>query len=103
MKIVNTCIPKSLFELYTIANRSNRFILPRIRLATIMNRSFIYQSKKILNYLLQNDIKYDELSIPIFKNRLKRHLLHMQSRSLKGDDSWLPCNHDLFSNITFHF
>ena len=100
MKIVEKCTPKSIYKLYTISDRSHRFVLPRIRLSTVMNRSFIYQSEKILNYLLQNDIKYHELTVTIFKNRLKKHLLYNQGRSLKGDDSWLLCNHDLFSNIT---
>ncbi len=75
MKIVENCSPKSIYEFYTISERSHRFVLPRIRLTTIMNRSFVYKSQKILNHLLQNDIKYNELTATIFKNRLKKHLL----------------------------
>ena len=85
MKIVDDCIPKTIYELYTISNRSYHFILPRIRLNTIMKHSFIYQSMKILNYLLQNDINYNELSISIFKCRLKRHLLYNQCTENYGN------------------
>ena len=54
-----------------------------------------------MNYLLQQDIKYYELSPDNFKTRLKKHLTFTQSLSINGDDEWLPCNHDIFSDVTF--
>ena len=100
MKIVTICTPKALFDFYVISERSNRFILPLFSLTGNMNKSFVFNSMKILNYLLQHDIKYHELSFENFKVRLKRHLLAIQFKSVDGDDSWLPCNHDIFSFVT---
>ncbi len=100
MKIIKTKIPSTLYSLFTRSSRSNRFIFPLFNLTSIMNKSFVYNSKKLLNYLLQHDIKYHELPITSFKTRLKKHLMYVQSKSINGDDSWLPCNHDLFSNVT---
>ncbi len=99
MKIVKSGIPCSINEYFKISETSKRFILPKIRLTSVMQRSFVYNSKKILNHLLNNDISYCKLSVDIFKTRLRKHLLYLQSKSLNGDDSWLPCNHDLFSHI----
>ena len=60
-----------------------------------------YNGSKIINHLLECDIPYFGLiSIPVFKSRLKRHLLFMQSKSRSGDEDWLQCNHDIFSDIT---
>ncbi len=100
MKIVEYCSPVTIYNMYKISERSHRFILPKVSLTEIMNKSFTYQSMKILNYLIQHDIKYYELSIDNFKTRLKKHLLNLQSVSVNGEDDWLPCNHDLFSDIT---
>ena len=101
MKIVVSAIPKSIRNKFTLSERSDRIILPKFKLMTIMKRSFVYNSAKILNYFLDHDIIYNRLSIKVFKTRLKKHLLAIQSKSLQGDDSWLPCNHDIFSSITF--
>ena len=101
MKIVRLCTPKALFDFYVISERSNRFILPLFSLTSNMNKSFVFNSMKILNYLLQHDIEYHDLSFENFKARLKKHLLAIQFKSVnKGDDYWLPCNHDIFSFVS---
>ena len=100
-KIVQFESPIAIYEFFDISIRSQRFIIPKFRLSKIMNKSFIYNSSKILNYLLQQDIKYYELSPDNFKTRLKKHLTFTQSLSINGDDEWLPCNHDIFSDVTF--
>ena len=99
MKIVTSGIPISLYNYYKISEKSKRFILPKTRLSSVQKRSFVYKSKKILNYLSVNDITYYDLSVNTFKNRLRKHLLYLQSKSLIGDDSWLPCNPDLFFDV----
>ncbi len=100
MKIYKFEIPKNLFDFYEISKISDRFIPPKFNLSTIKVKSFIYNSTIILNFLLKNDIHYCELSIANFKLRLKKHLLHNQSKSVHGDESWLPCNHNLFSGVS---
>ena len=99
MKIINSKSPPVLYSLYEISERSKRLILPKFSLTRLMNKSFIYKSSKLLNNLITQNIKYYELPLPIFKTRLKRHLLFLQSVSRAGDSSWLPCNHDLFSDV----
>ena len=99
MKIVTSKSPKIIFMKFNVSGRSLRLIYPLFKSTKIMNSSFVYNSSKILNHLLQNDIKYYDLSLSVFKSRLKRHLMFVQSQSLDGDDSWLPCNHDIFSDV----
>ena len=100
MKVIQTNVPYLLNEMFQHSIRSNRLIMPRLSLSTIKNKSFVVNSVKILNYLLDHDIQYNILSIQQFKNRLKRHLLAIQMQSIEGDDSWLPCNHDIFSTVS---
>ncbi len=99
MKIMNSKSPPALFSFYNISERSKRLIPPKFNLTRLMNKSFIYKSSKLLNHLITQDIKYYELPLSIFKKRLKRHLLFLQSLSRAGDSSWLPCNHHLFSDV----
>ena len=99
MKVVTSQNPKLLFKHFMISARSSRLILPKFKSSKLMNGSFVYNASKILNFLKQNDIDYSNLSLNVFKLRLKRHLLFCQSQSVDGDDSWLPCNHDLFSDV----
>ena len=101
MKIIRTYIPIPVYNRFVISKASNRCIIPKFTLNKIKNRSFIFNSSKILNYFIQHDIKYYELSVDVFKKRLKKHLLFTQSISVKRDDCWLPCNHNLFSDIVF--
>ena len=66
----------------------------------IFSTHFRIKGSKILNYSLEHDIPYHGLiSEIVFKSRLKRHLLAIQSQSRTGDSGWLPCNHDIFSDV----
>ena len=99
-KIIESGTPITIRSMYVVSEHSDRLITPKIKLSLALNNSFIYNSQKILNFLLNHDIPYNKISLKTFKKRLKRHLLAIQSTSLVGDDSWLPCNHDLFSSIS---
>ena len=59
MKIVVSAIPKSIKDKFTFSERSDRIILPKFNLVSTMKRSFVYNSAKILNYLLEHDIIYN--------------------------------------------
>ena len=85
MKILNTNTPKLINEFFTISSRSGRFIYPKFNLEYYKTKSFIFNGSKILNYLLQQDIPYTEITNSTFKARLKRHLLTIQSQSIAGD------------------
>ncbi len=100
MKILNSKSPPALLRFFTVSSRSNRLLLPKFTLSQNMKKSYVYQSSKILNHLITQDIKYYELNISCFKSRIKKHLLFMQYVSRTGDSSWLPCNHDLFSDVS---
>ena len=100
MRILNQAIPADIFSKFTISERSYRLIYPMFKSNKIKNHNFVFNSSKILNYLLVNDIPYYILSVPVFKKRLKVHLLNTQNASINGDVNWLPCNHNLFSHIT---
>ena len=74
--------------------------LPKFNFESFIAKSFMFNSSKILNYLLGNDIPYmNVISDSVFKSRLKFHLLTLQGQSRAGDDDWLPCNHDIFSSV----
>ena len=99
MKILTDQSPKQLFEYFVKSTILNRLIQPKFKLTSFRDRSFSHHGSKILNYLLKHDIIYTEVSKIVFTARLKRHLLFTQSQSIAGDDAWLPCNHDIFSDI----
>ena len=101
MKIVFMKSPTLLSNYFNVSKRSNRLILPSFHYESLKQKSFIYNGSKILNYLIDQDIPYMNISVPVFKTRLKKHLLFIQGRSVNGDDAWLPCNHSLFSDIRF--
>ena len=101
MKIVFMKSPTLLSNYFNVSKRSNRLILPSFHYESLKQKSFIYNGSKILNYLIDQDIPYMNISVPVFKARLKKHLLFIQGRSVNGDDAWLPCNHSLFSDIRF--
>ena len=100
MRVLETHIPIAIFNMFIVSSRSNRMILPKLQKSSTMKSSFIFNSSKILNYFYQHDVPYYILSVNVFKHRIKNHLQKTQSISVNGDDSWLPCNHNLFSNIT---
>ena len=99
MSILKSQSPVQIFKLFHVSERSSRLLLPKFVKSKIMYNNFIYNASKILNFLYDNDIPYSILSPPVFKKRLKNHLLNMQNKSLSGDANWLLCNHNLFSDI----
>ena len=65
-------------------------------------KSFIFNSSKVLNYLLVHNVPYfDTVSEHTFKYRLKSHLLYLQGQCRAGDMEWLPCNQTIFSDVRF--
>ena len=99
MKILNTGSPKNLSEFFNVSAHSGRIIFPKFNLEFFKSKSFVFNGSRILNYFLQQDIPFTEISHSVFKTRVKRHLLTIQSHSVAGDSSWLPCNHNIFSNV----
>ena len=100
MKVISTQSPCLLFNFFQPSVRSNRLLLPKFNYESLKKKSFVYNGSKIINYLINHDIPFFGLiSLPVFKIRLKRHLLTIQGRSRSGDDAWLQCNHDIFSDI----
>ena len=90
-------VPNIKREMFVLSNRSSRIILPSFSLRTIRNISFIFNPAKIINFLLDHDIKYNVLTNEQFKKILKIHLIAIRMKSIKRDDSWLPCNQNIFS------
>ena len=99
MKILNTGSPKNLSEFFNVSAHSGRIIFPKFNLEFFKSKSFVFNGSRILNYFLQQDIPFTGISHSVFKTRVKRHLLTIQSHSVAGDSSWLPCNHNIFSNV----
>ena len=100
MRVLDNKVPHNLFNLFNISERSGRLLLPKFSLSKARDNSFIFNASKILNYLLEHAIPYHILSAAVFKLRLKKHLMNIQNLSVDGDENWLPCNYNLFSNIT---
>ena len=100
MRLLTTHVPVNIMQMFKVSERSYRLIFPKFSHTKIKNNSFVFNSSKILNYLLDHAIPYYILSDKVFKHRFKSHLINIQNLSLEGDDNWLPCNHDLFSNIS---
>ena len=98
-KILNTDSPKNLREFFTVSAHSGRIIFPKFNLEFFKSKSFVFNGSRILNYFLQQDIPFTGISHSVFKTRVKRHLLTIQSQSVAGDSSWLPCNHNIFSDV----
>ena len=58
VKIVKFSCPLAIYNLYNISQRLKRLLLPKILSSEILGKSFIFNSTKILNYLINKDIKY---------------------------------------------
>ena len=84
IRIFNQAIPINISSKFTISERSYRLLYPMLKSNKIKNHNFIFNSSKILNYLLAHDITYYILSVPVFKKRLKVHLLNVQNASING-------------------
>ena len=99
MRLIEEKIPVNIYNRFTLSDRSSKILYPKFSMSKIKNNDFIFNSSKILNHLLGHDIPYHILPMTTFKKRMKNHLLNIQNRSIPGDNNWLPCNHDIFSNI----
>ena len=100
MGLLKERIPVDVYHRFSISSRSCRLLYPKFSMSKTKNNNFVFNASKILNYLLEHDVPYHILSISIFKKRFKNHLLHIQNLGLNGDNGWLPCNHDIFSNVS---
>ena len=100
MRLLTSQVPVTIFNRFTISDRTDRLILPKFTLSKVKDNNFVFNASKILNYLMDHAIPYHILTVAVFKKRLKNHLLNVQTLSIDGDNNWLPCNHDLFSNVT---
>ena len=85
--------------MFLLSAKSNRLILPMFNLATNANKSFVFSSSKIINYLINHGIIFTENTVDSFKNKLKRHLIFRQSASINKDINWLPSNNDIFPDL----
>ena len=102
MKILRNRSPKHIMNKFKISVHSFRLIYPKFKVESLKMKSFMFNSSKILNYLLVNNVPYfDIISENTFKSRLKSHLLYLQGQCRAGDMEWLPCNHDIFSDVLF--
>ena len=100
-KLIINNSPTNIYNLYVISIRSKRLMLPLYKHSTLSKSSFVFNSSKIINYLLTQDIDYTENSHDVFKSKLKRHLMFTQSISFKNNMDWLPCNTNIFSDVIF--
>ena len=101
-KLIMCRLPVQVYNFYDVSPRSNRLLLPLYKHSKLAQLSFIYNSTKIINYFLSQDIDYNSVSShDVFKNNIKRHLMFRQSLSLKNDNNWIPCNTHIFSDVVF--
>ena len=98
-KILCTKKPQLIYDFYILSERSSRLIIPKYNYSKISNRSFIFNSSKIINYMLTNGIEYSSNSQYTFKTIVKGHLLFKQSQPINFEPDWLPCNINIFSDI----
>ena len=101
MRILTSKTPRNIFESFHVSERSYRLLYPKFQSSKIKDSSFIFNASKILNYFYGEGIPYSILTVATFKIRLKNYLMNNQNISLKGDVNWLPCNHNIFSNVKF--
>ena len=99
-KIINSKIPTNILAYFSITARSNRLLLPKYVKASYQRASFIHNSSKILNYFSSNKILYNDISSYTLKTKLKCHLMFKQRLSIKGNVDWLPCNYNIFSDVS---
>ena len=99
-KILNNKSPEIIFGYFNVSTRSIRLLLPKFNYHKPANKSFSFTASKLLNLLLQNDISYVGYTLQKFKCKLKRHLMFKQSLSLSNDPNWIPCNINIYSDIS---
>ena len=98
-KILTTSKPEQLSALFHKSNRSNRLILPKFNSEKCKTNSFIFNSSKIVNFVLSSKIDIYNMSQSTLKVNLKRFLMTKQSATLHGDPNWYPCNLSIFSDV----
>ena len=98
MKIITSKKPCALYNLYQ-QSVTERMILLKFSKEGYKAKSFIFNSSKILNYLLANRIKYKLTPLASFKLNLKRFLMARQNISINNDPNWLPINLSLFTDV----
>ena len=103
MRILNLKSPNDIFRQLIISDRSLRLMYLKFSSSKIKDSIFIFDGSKIINYFMMHDILYYIITVAIFKKRLKNNLLNIQNQSIQGqgDAIWLPCNHALFSTISW--
>ena len=106
-KIIINKSPPLLYEMFFMSLRptSSTLILPKFRKSGTAKNSFVFNSSKILNTLLQSNIQYNsKLTQDTFKKKLKLHFLYKQTlttqniKTLNESDDWLPININLYSD-----
>ena len=98
IKIINSKKPRAIYDLYHLSP-STRLTLPKFNAENYKSKSFIFNSSKIMNYLMANHIKYNS-TLSTFKLNLKRFIMARQNISLKNDLNWIPLNYSIYSDIT---
>jgi hypothetical protein len=103
VRILTNNVPKSLFKLFEVSERSGRLILPKFSLSKVKDNSFVFNASNILKYFYEHDIPYHILTAAVFKSRVKKHSLNTQNLSLEGEVNWLPCNNSFFKCYCMKF
>ena len=98
-KILCSEKPTAIFKFYQTSDRSSRLLMPKFQKEFYKSNSFIFNSSKILNHLLANNINYFSCSLNTFKINVKRFLMNRQNIFLKNDPNWLPVNYSLFTDV----
>ena len=98
-KIICSKIPSAIFKFYQLSTRNSNLILPKFNKQTYKVNSFVFNSSKILNFLLANKISYSISSLNAFKINVKRFLMTKQNISINKNPDWLPLNYSLFSDV----
>ena len=91
--ILCTKKPTAIYNLYQQTERSLRLLLPKFKKETYKSQSFIFNSSKILNFLLSKNINYSLCSIDAFKINVKRFLMARQNIFVNKNSDWLPNNY----------
>ena len=98
-KILCSKKPTAIFKLYEPSSRSSLLLMPKFKKEFNKSNSFIFNSSKIINFLVANNINYHSCSLNTFKINFKRLLMSRQNISLKNNHNWLPNNNFIFSDI----
>ena len=98
-RILDAGKPVRIYDFFDISPRSHLLSLPKYKKEKLKSNSFIFNASKIINYFLKNHVSYRDISQSTFKILLKRYLMALQSKSVKSDPNWLPCNFSIFSDV----